>query len=559
VTAPARFDAASALPSGFKADFRAPYEPKVSPELVEEIKGSPERIKQHLREQCKTDRFFLASGILGYQDVNPYTHGPFISWLEDRTLKRRMGLMHRGSLKSTLGTIVDEVGNALADPEEHRGLIVNEIEENAIGFLSEIKAHFENNELLHELFPELIPKRFGGPGSRWSTHKACLPRKTAYKEWTWQAVGVGSAIVSRHYTHIKFDDVIGFEARQSPAAMKYAIAYVKSIESQLVNMDEDLVDWIGTRWAIYDVYREVLNLYGEDISYFAREDIERVPEDASDDLLLAAGFKGDLDKLRGTLQPIFPRKFSLKALHRLSVIDPVLYYAQYKNNPIADGIKDFNADKIRWFDFDSSGNVVYRDSKTGILRRWTRESLDVVMACDPNSGELTATDLPSIVVAAFSPEDQVFVFDNWARRCAPDTFVERIYDMWDTWRPRVVGIEKAGQQTTNFYFKKLAHERKIYIQVEELKPKNRPKPERIRKGLQPIINQGNLYLLKRNSQALQHQIRFHPDLNNDDDIDALEYTTEIARRPGSLQDSEDEKEAVRKVMASRSPITGYGR
>lgn len=544
------------LPQGFKATFRAPYEPEVSEELIEEVKGMPESLKDRLRERCKYDRYFLANGVLGYVDVNPYTHGPFIRALEDRTKKRRMFLKHRGSLKSTLGTIVDEVGNALADPEEHRGLIVNEVEENAIGFLSEIKAHFENNELLHELFPELIPKRFGGPGSRWSTHKACLPRKTAYKEWTWRAVGVGSAIVSQHYTHIKFDDVIGFEARQSPAAMKYAIDYVKAIESQLVNMDEDMVDWIGTRWAIYDVYREVLNLYREDIAYFAREDIEVVPMDASDDLLLMAGFKGDLDKVRGTLQPIFPKKFSLKALHRLSIIDPVLYYAQYKNNPIADGIKDFNSDKIGWFDFDYAGNVVYRDRETGILRRWPRESLDIVMACDPNSGELTATDLPSIVVSARSPEDQIFVFDNWARRVLPDAYTERIYDMWEQWHPRVVGIEKAGQQTVNFYFKKLARDRKQYINVVKLEPKNRPKPERIRKGLAGVINTGNLYL-RKSQTALQHQIRFHPDLDNDDDIDALEYTTELHIKPDSQEELEQEKDAVNKVMASRNKVSGY--
>jgi hypothetical protein len=551
VTAPALH-----LPPGFKSTYRAPYEPEVPEELVEEVKGMPESLKDKLRQRCFTDRYFLASGVLGYADVNPYTHGPYIRALEDKSKKRRMFLMHRGSLKSTLGTIVDSVAEALADPDDCRILIVNEVEENAIGFLSEIKAHFENNELLHELFPELIPKRFGGPGSRWSTHKACLPRKTAYKEWTWRAVGVGSAIVSQHYTRIKFDDVIGFEARQSPAAMKYATDYVKAIESQLVNMDEDIVDWNGTRWAIFDVYREVLNMYREDIAYFAREDIEMVPMDASDDLLLMAGFKGDLDKIRGTLQPIFPRKFSLKALHRLSIIDPVLYYAQYKNNPIADGIKDFNADKIGWFDFDYNGNVVYRDRETGILRRWPREQLDIVMACDPNSGELTATDLPSIVVSARSPEDQIFVFDNWARRVLPDAYTERIYDMWEQWHPRVVGIEKAGQQTVNFYFKKLARDRKQYINVVELKPKNRDKKVRIRRGLAGIINTGNLYL-RKGQTALQHQVRFHPDLDNDDDIDALEYTTELHIKPDSQEEAEKEKEAVNKVMASRNKVSGY--
>ena len=546
------------LPTGFKATYRAPYEPQVPNELVEEVKGMPQSLKDGLRLRCQHDRYFLANGILGYADVNPYTHGPYINALEDKSKKRRMFLMHRGSLKSTIGTIVDSVAEALTDPEETRILIVNEVEENSIGFLSEIKAHFENNELLHELFPELIPKRFGGPGSRWSTHKACLPRRTAYKEWTWRAVGVGSAIVSQHYTRIKFDDVIGFEARQSPAAMKYAIDYVKAIESQLVNMDEDIVDWNGTRWGIFDVYREVLNMYGDDVAYFAREDIELVPEDASDELLLMAGFKGDLDKIRGTLQPIFPRKFSLKALHRLSIIDPVLYYAQYKNNPIADGIKDFNADKVQWFDFDYSGNVVYRDPKSGILRRWSREQLDIVMACDPNSGELTATDLPAIVVAAYSPEDQIFVFDSWARRVLPDTYTERIYDMWEQWHPRVVGIEKAGQQTVNFYFKKLAKERKTYINVTELKPKNRDKGVRIRRGLAGVINQANLYC-RKGQTSLVHQVRFHPDLDNDDEIDCLEYTTELFVRPDSEEETKAEADAVARVMAGRNKITGYGR
>lgn len=544
------------MPREFPATYRAPYDPQVSPELVEEVKGMSSTLKESLRHQAENDRYFLASGILGYADVNPYTHGPYIKALEDKSKKRRMFLMHRGSLKSTIGTIVDSVAEGLANPEECRILIVNEVEENAIGFLSEIKAHFENNELLHELYPELIPKRFGGPGSRWSTHKACLPRKTAYKEWTWRAVGVGSAIVSQHYTRIKFDDVIGFEARQSPAAMKYATDYVKAIESQLVNMDEDIVDWNGTRWAIFDVYREVLSMYGEDMAYFAREDIEMVPEDASDELLLAAGFKGDLDKIRGTLQPIFPRKFSLKSLHRLSVIDPVLYYAQYKNNPIADGIKDFNANAIQYFDFDYSGNVVYRDPKTGILRRWPRESLDVVMACDPNSGELTSTDLPAIVVAAYSPEDQIFVFDSWARRVLPDTYTERIYDMWEQWQPRVVGIEKAGQQTVNFYFKKLAKERKQFINVAELKPKNRDKATRIRRGLAGVINQGNLYCRKHQT-TLVHQVRFHPDLDNDDEIDGLEYTTELFIRPDTQEETEAADAAVKKVMQARNKVSGY--
>lgn len=541
----------------FVGDYRAPYEPKVDPGLIEEVKGMPERVRDSLREKCKHDRYFLARGILGYIDVNPYTHGPMCRALEDRSFKRRMCLSPRGHLKSTLFTITDMVGDALTDPEEFRGLIINEIELNAIGFLSEIKAHFENNDLIRELFPHVIPKKFGGPGSKWSTAQACLNRTTAYKEWTWTAAGVGKALAGNHYKKIKCDDLIGFEAKESPAAMRYAIAFAKALEPLLISMDDDYIDFVGTRWAIYDLYREMLKVYGSEMLYFAREDIE-VVQDLPEEILREAGFKfEDKNEIVGTKQPIFPKKFSLAQLNRMARIDPVLYYAQYKNNPIADGMKDFTPESLRWCDVDQNGNIVYRDDN-GLIQRWTRDQLDICMAADPNSGELTAPDFPAIVVGAYSPTNQLFILDTWSRRVSPDAFVQRIFEMWEQWQPRALGIEKAGQQSTLFYFKKLARERKTFINVVQLHHKNREKTARIRKAIQPIINERRFYM-RKNQSTLQHQIRFHPDLDNDDEIDATAYLTELVITPATRQEEDEEDAAAQKVLAARNPRTGYGR
>jgi hypothetical protein len=555
----------SALPQGFSADFRAPYEAKVDPELMEEVQGFTENQLEALRRKAQTDRYFLAKGILGYRDVNPYTHGPMCRALEDTSLKRRMYLAPRGHLKTTLDTITDLVGDALLDPEEFRCLILNEVESKAIGFLSEIKAHFQNNVLIHELFPDILPQKYGGPGSKWSTNQACLNRSTAYKEWTWTAAGVGTALAGNHYKKIKCDDLIGFEARESPAAMRYAVAFAKTLEPLLIDMDEDFIDFVGTRWAIYDLYREMLRAYGKDMLYFAREDIEVLPAMPLE-LLRDFGFgwagKGQpeltdeqvLAKV-GTPQPIFPRKFSLRQLERLSIIDPILYYAQYKNNPIADGIKDFNCEKLNWCDVDENGHIVYRDPH-GRLQRWRRDALDIVMTCDPNSGDLTAPDLPSIVVSAYSPKDQCFVLDSWSQRVQPDMYIEKIFSMWQQWRPRVLGIEKAGQQSTEFWFKKKARELGVHINVEPLTHKNRKKPERIRKALQPIVNTGKMFV-RKNQTTLRHQFQYHPDLENDDELDALAYAPELWRSPLSLAEQEEQEEAAGKVLAMRHPRTGY--
>lgn len=552
----------------FKESFRDPsFEPKVDSSLKEELQGASSTLIEKLRQRARKDRYFLGKGVLGYKDMNPYTHGPLCRALEDQSRQRRMYLAPRGHLKTTVATITDCVGDALDDPEETRILIVNEIEDNAIGFLSEIKAHFEGNEILPILFPELIPQRFGGPGSKWSGAKACLPRSTAYKEWTWTAAGVGKALASTHFTKIKCDDLIGFEAKESAANMRYAISFAKAMEPLLIDMDTCFIDFVGTRWGLHDLYREMLNTYSEDMAYFAREDIEQVPE-LPLKTLREVGFgwvakgkpelsdEGVLAKV-GTLQPIFPRKFSLKKLHRMSLIDPVLYYAQYKNNPISDGVKDFNATKLRWFDIDGYGNIVYRDTE-GRLQRWTREQLDVVMACDPNSGELTSPDFPAIIVAAISPLEQVFVLDTWSRRVQPDAFVDRMYEMWQYWQPRVMGIEKAAMSQSLFYFKKKAKQLGVYINVQPLTPKNKVKESRIRKSLQPIVNDDRMFVRKMQT-ILQHQVKFYPDIENDDEIDALAYTTELFRAPLTSRDRKEEEDAVVSQLNNRNKTTGYGR
>lgn len=545
------------IDSAFPTSYRAPYQPGPDPELMEEVRGMTSAQIEGLRQRARLDRYFLARGVLGYRDVNPYTHGPMCRFIEDRSKNRRMGLAPRGHLKSTLWTVTDSIGLSLEQPDETRILIINEIEDNSVGFLAEIKAHWESGELLRALFPELVPERTSGPGSKWSGSKACINRKTSYKEWTYNAIGLGGAVTSRHFTNIKPDDLIGLEARESPAEMKRAITYAKSLEPLLVDMDRDFIDFIGTRWSLVDLYRSMLDAYGDDMLYFSREDIEQVP-DLPEAILRDAGFKfEDKQEIVGTLQPIFPKKFSLHRLHRLSVIEPELYYAQYKNSPIAAGIRDFDAEKLNWFDLDDDGNVVYRDQTTGSLRRWSRDQLDIVMTCDPNSGELTAPDLPAIVVSAQSPRDQVFVLESWAKRVQPDAYVDKIFDLWQRWQPRVLGIEKAGQQTTAFYFKKKMKELGIYVNVEPLFHRNRKKEERIRKALQPIVNLRRMYVRKEQT-TLRRQFEFFPNLENDDEVDALAYGTELWRTPLTQSELDEQEEAANVVMRRRSALTGYG-
>ena len=513
---------------------RLPITPPPAAEVAK-VQSLGERQIKLLRDKCKEDLFFLASGVLGYKDVNIQTHGGLCRFLEREPSPRRMVLMPRGHLKSTLCTIADSVRLALRNPDECRVLIMNETEDNAIGFLAEIKAHFVQNDMLRTLFPEIIPEKISGPGSTWSATMASLRRGTGYKEGTWSAVGGKTAAVSRHFTHIKVDDIIGLEAKRSPTVMKAALEVIDNLDPLLINLDEDIIDFIGTRKLIHDAYAHVMHLYEGELKIFRRRPLEDG-------------------------EPIFPQKFTRDRLLRIKLLRPEFYAAEYENDPVGKGVRDFDVGKVKKFVFANNGDVVWKDTAEQV-RRWPLESLNIVIAADPNSGELTAPDFAGIIVSGVSPEDQIFVLETWSDRVTPTDIVDKILELAKKWGPRVVGIEQAGQQSTRFYFAKKAREEGQNFAVIPLKPKNRDKGVRIRNSLEPIINAGRLYVLATQTTMLR-QIEFHPDLENDDEIDPLAYGTEegMWEVPVLLgeDDEEDEKtELERMALAGRNKRTGY--
>lgn len=500
-------------------------------ELLEELEGMSEEQRLYLKDVSKNDLYILSNGVLGYKDVNVDTHGAFCRFIQKNEKIRRLALMPRGHLKSTIANIADSIRLALLSPDDCRILIAGETATNAEKFLSEIKGHFEKNAILRFLFPELIPTRFAGPGVQWSGSFATLIRTSVYKEATWSTVGVGGAIVGGHFTRIKCDDLIGFEAYQSDAVMQAAIAWVEHIDPLLVNQHQDIIDFIGTRWKRKDLYARVMKLYGNILAVFTRGNIENG-------------------------KVIFPAKYNMATYNRMMIETPGMYYAQYANNPLAESATDFPVGAAKLYHFDLDGDIVLETSSG--FKHWRREQLDIVMACDPNSGEKTATDPAAIVTSAISPDDEVIVLDSWSDRVSPSEFVDKIYEKYEQWRPRVVGIEQAGQQTTKHYFERKAEEKETYINVIPLKPKTRDKKLRIRTAIEPILRSGRVYLLETQTE-LRRMLDEFPDTDPIDELDAFAYGTEDGMwgKPFTEDEQEKKQSHLKLLVAQRSKRTGY--
>jgi len=500
-------------------------------EKIEEVKGASSGQVEYLRRMARTSIYFLAKGVLGYKDVNQRVHGAFCTFFETCEKLRRMGLMPRGHLKTSLATITDGIRLGIADPDDTRLLVLNEGATGAIKILSEIRGHFERNRMLRQLFPEVVPDRFSGPGVIWSGEFANLKRNTVHKEPTYTAAGVGTALVGGHYTRIKADDLIGFDASESPTVMESTIAFYKTIEPLLMNQNTSIIDIIGTRWAVSDLYSFIMTFYGSRLAVFVREAIE----------------DGKV---------IFPELHTLEAYETLMREAPHTWYAQYANNPLASGATDFPAGNVREFRFGLSGQTVILYVEPGKQKIFHLAELDKVILCDPNSGQKLAPDEAAIMAVGVTPDDEVVTLDDYSGRPTPSEYVDKIYDMSRKWDARAVGIEQVAAQNSKHYFEEKAQKSSYSVRVEPLKPKNRDKLTRIRRAIEPILKSSRMYCLATQTQ-LRGQIDRFPQIKEFGLVDAFSYGPEIWRKGMRQSDLDEGEEIVDKLLDGRNPRTGY--
>lgn len=496
-------------------------------EVLEEVSAMSESDRKELAVLASNDLYIMAKGVLGYKDINEETHGRYIRFIQSHPKKRRLGLMPRAHLKTTI-EVADCVRLPTLNVDHVRILIAAETATLSKKILDETTNHWESNGLLRSLYPAIAPTKFSGPGITWSSDMATLPRNSPHKDPTWQAIGVGGAVIGGHFTRIKADDLIGYEAARSRAKMEATISWNNNIESLLVDQHEDIIDWTGTRWGVNDLYHHIMEAYGTDLAVFSREAIEN-----------------------GKI--IFPQLHTMEEYERIQRISPEVWFAQYCNNPKAAGKRDLPHEMIRTFRFSLDGNFV----ETAEGDRWAIEQLDRVILCDPNSGQQTAPDEAAIVVTGTSPSNQVFTLDAWSGRPTVSGFVNMIVDKTARWRPRAIGIEQAGQQATLQLFEEKRDKVSFYLPMPEpLKHKNTEKEYRIRSRIEPLLRSGRLYLLPT-QQQLRDQIADFPESLLFDQVDALAYGPDLWRKPLNKSTIQKTVRNMKMILSRRHSRTGY--
>lgn len=199
----------------------------------------------------------LATQILGYQ-VQPLHFAIQRFQFEH---PKSLQLVFRGAGKSTTGTITKTIHLLLKNPNL-RICLASKTAGNAEGFLKEIKAHFENNKKLEEIFgPYFDPRRV----TKWDSKEIeVLPRSVHTKESSVTCVGVDGTIVSKHYDVIISDDLVDEEnSRTKYMRDRTRTWFYQTLDPCLMPPDSEVRHRgehhiLGTRYHFDDLYGSLI-------------------------------------------------------------------------------------------------------------------------------------------------------------------------------------------------------------------------------------------------------------------------------------------------------------
>lgn len=502
--------------------------------------GGP--VWEGLRKKAKTDLFFLATTILGYADLFPLrreTHLLFCKFLERRTGIPDIDLAPiqkcetpRGTGKTSVGTVASSIQEVLKNPETAI-MIANEKAETAENFLGVIKTHFETNDMLRSLFPELVFEDW--QQTTWKSDGATIRRSQSRPEPTFFTTGVGGTRTGMHPDIIIVDDPISKEAMEAARVGAWMIMervnrWCNELKL-LLNTQAKPFPWIrvnGTRWWMHDTYEYIESQYGRGEEARRYRISAKLPDGRT--VSREVYRVGDVAVFRAAAiedsVAVYPDIYSLETLAKLREDDPELYACNMMNRPTDASVRTFQDPWLRYYERLDPKLFQYKLAD-GKMRFVKDEDLRKVLVCDPAFTSSGTGARAAIVVTGTDTETgNQLVLEASAQRAEPADLVIDILNVAQRHRLHTIYVEVVAQQIAFVQFiENQARRQNLPIYVEQVKPGGRNKDIRI-ESLSPFFRAGNILVHRSQLDLLAEYAAFRPGARYKDLLDALAYCAE---------------------------------
>lgn len=469
---------------------------------------------------------------------------PPISPVLPKYSARRLELVPRGHLKSTLGSVGYVLWRIYRNPNI-RIAVATATKELAQSFIREVKQYLEDEELQERFWNNrphvsgrLIPvldkvasrrrdrlkwdDEFNESQDKkiiWRADAIQVMRPQTMREPTVIATSPGSNITGMHFDLVIMDDVVNDDTVATPEKIDKTLDWCQDLESVIdpprvvlmgqiaarlfweVVGDEALI--LGTRYARYDYYGHILdNLDLLEYSTFIRN-------------VYVNGYSAE----NGF---IWPEKFNEEVLAKIRKRQGHKRFAsQYLNKIIADEDIILKPDNITWIDvtqYDLKDNLIeWKEyNEVGVL---VPKSVRPILVVDPAISEKVKADYSVLSVGGLDAERNLYIFDTLYGHFNPNALVEYIYMMVKKWKLKGCTVETVSFQQSLVYMLKTQFNRHYPIVINEYRPKGEKKG-RITTFLEPIFSNHKIYVNREMSkmQEIRDEISYFPQASVRDDI-----------------------------------------
>jgi len=427
-----------------------------------------------------------------------------------------------------------------------RNLLVCENITNAAKLGSRISGHYGSNAIFRVLFPEILPDS-SCTWSSYSLHHKRTPGCPSHGEGTFDFLGVGGALQSRHYDGlIVQDDLVGRKAIESISVMDKTIDYhrllVGAFEEQepergskTAAQSENDEFVVGNRWGYTDLNSHIR---------------EHEPEF---NVVYHSALGGCCSE-HPSDTPIFPEEFSSEKLMRWrNRLGSYHFSCQFLNNPAAPENADFKEPWLNQFSIEDPTEkngfrkMIRHEVVDGIVRKdFPIGHLRIGMTVDPNhSGNAgLGRCRHAIMVVGEAANAEYYLLDAWAKACGYDEFYGEIFEHARKWNLTKIGLETiAAQKYIGHHILEMCRVKDQRLSIVELKGEvegpdgelTRKKEWRIRNVLAPIFEAGRFHTQRKFQDFLGEYTTF-PKGKFVDQLDALAYMPQLIRAPQRYED-----------------------
>lgn len=487
--------------------------------------------KSDLAELGLQNLWFLARGVMGKDYMTEVLHRPLCDFLQDEAIKRKIIVLPRSFLKSTLGCIVLPLWLALHNPDI-RILIVCNIIENAMNHLRQIKAIIETNDLFRNLYPYIIPNT---KKVRWSDHAVEVKRTMGWGEATFNAAGLGTNIVSTHFDYIIMDDILTGkkdsvtkeELMPSVLEIERAIGWYKLSMSLLDTPSRGRMLYLGTPWALHDVIDYIINEDGTFTAYTQN-----------------AHVGGSYNKMAPREMPIYPERFNLEDLALIKKVQGTYIYAsQYLLCPLPAEKMIFKSNYIQYF--SNLPNVPYY----------------IFTYVDPAISAKKTAHYTAIVTIARTYDNRVFVIDSIREKgMSPNKLLTEIFKVHRKYKPKFIAIESvAYQESIGINLKDKMKDDNYFFSIKSDVPTSDDSKDNRIRAMQPRFEAMGVWI-KSWMQGLESELLEYQGVKESpyvDTIDALSGAIRLSSCPEPPEEKVKTQETMADILAQLRKARGF--